>query len=647
MAADRVVRIILEGNSASVVKAFDEAGLAATKTQTKFETMQKVGAGMVSVGKTMTAMAVPLVALGAYSVKTAASFQKSMEMIRTQAGQSQTEVNNMSKAVLNMAPSLGSSTTDLADGLYHVESAGFHGAQALKMLTIAAEGAKVGNANLTDVTNAMDAAVVSGIKGVSNYKQAMGALNATVGAGDMKMQDLADALSTGLLGPMKTYGLTINEVGGALATFGDNNIRGQEAATKLQSAIRIMAAPSIAASKALASIGLSSTALATDMHGPNGLVQAFKDLKTHLAGSGKTVEQQALTITRAFGGRQSTGVQLLLNQLPRLALKTSEVAKGAVGFGAAWQATQKNVSFQWDKLKATAQVALVHLGDALLPLVLKILPPLVSDLSAVGKWIGKLPKPVLDVVAGFTAFLAIGGPILMIFGKMISIIGTVGSALEGLKIATIATSTVMKATIVGFIIFALIELILHFKQVKMYAAEVWQSIVLTAKLVGHALGKVFTDIGNIIMWPFKKAFAFIKAGLNWLKGIPGTIAHGAGSLLHSATFGLLHTGGPVRTHFDAGGPVGTDTVPGWLTPGEFVLNRATTSRIGMPALNRLNEGGSMGGGENITIVPGQTIIQVDGRTLANAVVRYTLQRSARGPTSLTGGGLLVGSATSG
>jgi hypothetical protein len=119
----------------------------------------------------------------------------------------------------------------------------------LKVLRVAAEGARVGNANLTDVTNALDAAIVSGISGVQNYKQGMGALNAIVGAGDMKMQDLADALGTGLLAPMKTYGLTLKDVGGALAVFGDNNIRGQDAATKLTSAVRIMAAPSAAASK--------------------------------------------------------------------------------------------------------------------------------------------------------------------------------------------------------------------------------------------------------------------------------------------------------------------------------------------------------------------------------------------------------------
>ena len=68
---------------------------------------------------------------------------------------------------------------------------------------------------------------MSGIKGAQNYNQAMGALNATVGAGDMTMQDLADALSNGVMPVVKNYGLSLlDDVGAALATFGDNNIRG-------------------------------------------------------------------------------------------------------------------------------------------------------------------------------------------------------------------------------------------------------------------------------------------------------------------------------------------------------------------------------------------------------------------------------------
>lgn len=43
--------------------------------------------------------------------------------------------------------------------------------------------------------------------------------------------------------------------------------------------------------------------------------------------------------------------------------------------------------------------------------------------------------------------------------------------------------------------------------------------------------------------------------------------------------------------FNTGGPVGTDTVPALLTPGEFVVNRRSAQNIGYGALNRMNKVG--------------------------------------------------------
>lgn len=38
-----------------------------------------------------------------------------------------------------------------------------------------------------------------------------------------------------------------------------------------------------------------------------------------------------------------------------------------------------------------------------------------------------------------------------------------------------------------------------------------------------------------------------------------------------------------------GGPAGTDTIPAWLTPGEFVIHKSAADALGAPLLHRLNE----------------------------------------------------------
>lgn len=343
---------------------------------------QSFGSKMAALGKTVAVgVGLPLAAAGTASVKMAADFQRSMEVVHTQAGASQKEVDNLSKAVLAMASKVGTGPDDLSKGLYHLESQGLRSAKAMDALKAASEGAKIGGANLEDVTNALGAAIVSNIKGTQNYEQAMGALNAVVGAGDMRMQDLADAMGTGVAVNAQRAGVSLKDVGAALAVFGDNNIRGAKAGTLLSSALRLMEAPSNAAAKALAGVGISSTQLGDDMrHG--GLPAAIEDLKAHLEAAGLTATQQAAVLAHAFGGKQSTGIGILVDQLERLKTKEEEVGKGADKFGADWQATTETTAFKFDQMKASLDAVAISIGTVLLP-------PLTSLLRSFDSWIGK------------------------------------------------------------------------------------------------------------------------------------------------------------------------------------------------------------------------------------------------------------------
>lgn len=306
---------------------------------------------------------------GKSSVEAAMEFEKSMTMIHTQAGASTEAVKAMSKSILDMAAGVGMKPDELAQGMYHLASQGLKGKEAMDALRVAAEGAKIGNANLEDVTNALGAALASGIKGVSNLDQAMGMMNATVGAGDMRMQDLADAFGTGLPSKAAIFGVSLQDIDAALAVFGDNNIRGAEAGTILASAIRLMGAESGPARDALKGIGLTSTQLAEDMRSPAGMVGAITDLKTHMEDAGLSATEQGQLLTAAFGGKQAGGIMILVDQLDRMKTKEGEVGDGAQKFGDAWDATTKTAQFNTDQFHAAVSTLKIELGEKLLPVV--------------------------------------------------------------------------------------------------------------------------------------------------------------------------------------------------------------------------------------------------------------------------------------
>ncbi|MGZ4617181.1 MAG: phage tail tape measure protein [Frankiaceae bacterium] len=354
----------------------------------------------------------------AASVKQAADFQAQMLLIQTQAGATAQEVKNLSPAVLSLAGQVAQAPEALATSLYHVESTGLRGAQALDAVKVAAEGAKVGHADLEQTTNALTALIASGmVPATETYSQAMGQLNTIVGSGDMKMQDLNDALSSGLLVTTKQYGVTINDVGAALADFGDNNIRGADAATMLRMAVQAIAKPGKDAEGALGRIGLTVQQLQSDEQ-TGGLNKALTDLHTHLVNSGIDASQWGTILTDAFTKKAGTGLITLVGTFDRFQQKYQEVSKGADSFGSAWQATTKTASFQFDQLRQSVDTLGIQLGTHLLPILGDTagwlahtgVPAIEHMGSAVGSavhWFSQLPTPIKDAALALGALAAV------------------------------------------------------------------------------------------------------------------------------------------------------------------------------------------------------------------------------------------------
>lgn len=127
-----------------------------------------------TLGSTMTKVGAlagaALVGVGVESVKMASTFQAQMTKLNTQAGVSQSEMGKLNAGVLKLAGTVGTDPDSLAESLFHVESnfesMGITSDKALSLVATAAKGAKVGGADMVDVTNALTAAVASGIPGV-------------------------------------------------------------------------------------------------------------------------------------------------------------------------------------------------------------------------------------------------------------------------------------------------------------------------------------------------------------------------------------------------------------------------------------------------------------------------------------------------
>jgi len=438
-----LLRIAVEGGAvaADEVGAFEarinQAGVAAERTT------KRIG----GFGRALTSLKTLFAALAiGKAISLFANFQRQMEMLHTQTGATQKEVKVMSKSVLDMATSVGTGPNSLANALYHIESIKLRGPKALAALRIAAEGSKIGMSDLVDTTNALDAVLVAGFakgKGMVNQlKDAMGQLVHTTGAGDMTMQNLAEAMSHGVLATAKTLHLKLVDVNAALATLGDNNIRGSKASTLLRMGLMKLVHPSSTAASAMKSMHMGVLQLSEDLQKPRGLLTMLKDLKEHLPG-GNTAKDKALReydLAAVFGGgRNSSGMLTLLDQLTRLKTKYDDIEKGGHSFNQSWQATRQTLGFLIDQLKTLGEVLLIKVGGGINSVVKWVMGKLIPAFSHGKFWAEAIVAAIIAITTALVGPMALEGAIKAVRLAMILLEeAPVVLAITGITLAVIA-----------------------------------------------------------------------------------------------------------------------------------------------------------------------------------------------------------------
>jgi hypothetical protein len=430
--------------TAAKAAAAEQAAAAEAATAKIAAATAKQAAAVESAQKKMSSLGKFALGGGAliagFSVKGAMDLQTQMERIHTQANASQAEVNKLTKAVMGMAPGLATGPEALATSLYHVVSGGVPAAKALGVMSIAAKEAKISGADLTDTTRALTAVVYSGVSGAQDYTKAMGMMNAAVGAGDTTFQELNEAFGGPMLSTVKGYGLSLKDVTAALATFGDLNIHGADAATQLRMAVQYMAKPAATAGPLLEKLGLNTHSFANAMAN-GGLMPALQLLHDRMDKVGVKGNQMAQVIGALFTKKGASGTDILENSLGKLGSKYTEVGKGAGKQSQAWDGWNKTLAADMDHLKATVQALADKFGTYLIP-KLQAAGNAIKDVIA---WMGK-HKAAAEALA-----ITIGGVLgtaitVFAYTKAVAFVSATGNMVTGMsKVVSFMTGGLIPA----------------------------------------------------------------------------------------------------------------------------------------------------------------------------------------------------------
>lgn len=317
-----------------------------------------------------------LVGMGANAVKAAGDFQSGMTSLVTGAGEAEGNIKQVSAGILQLSTATGTSTKSLTAAMYEIESSGQHGAAGLNVLKAAAQGAKVGNADLDTVAKALTTTLTDYHMPASQATSAMNGLVAAVAAGKTHMQDMASAMGN-VLPLASSLHISFPQVAGAISTMTNAGMSAQRASMNLSNAIRSLAAPGASAQKSMQEVGLSAQQLKNTLSN-QGLAAAIQLIEDHVSKKFPAGSVQAVAAFKAImGGATGYNVALMLGGKNMEAYESNiKSISAAMGQGKGdvqgWALVQQDFNFQVDRAKAALQAFMIILGEKLLPIVTPI-----------------------------------------------------------------------------------------------------------------------------------------------------------------------------------------------------------------------------------------------------------------------------------
>lgn len=536
----------------------------------------KVSPAVASSGNAFNKFALGLAASAAFAgakmVDMAGNFQVGMTRLKTGAGEVDSNMKTVSDGILAMAGQVGESTHDLLAGMYLIESAGFHGAAGLDVLRVAAEGAKVGNADMATVADAVTTGLNAYRMSADQATAVTNALIAAEGQGKTNLEALSGSLAT--VAPIAaTAHVSLNEVLGAMATMTGEGTDAASAATYLRQTIGQLSNPSQKAAMEMKALGLNAidvsqnlgkNGLASTLEmltdaiekkmGPSGVVliqqlqKASKnttDFQKVLANLPPTQQTFVAALANMVGGTKSMQAALELTGANMEVFKhNTDVINEKVKNGGStiegWADVQKNFNQRMAEAKGTIEALSIKIGTALLPYAQKMLD---STMSLVG-WFTRHKSVAHDlaIAIGVAAGAFIAYRTYVTLAEVATKAWMV--ATQAAEAAQWLLNVAMDANPIGLIILAIVALVAgiwllwtHSKGFRDFFIGLWNDIWGFLKDVGAwfagPFAHFFIDTWNAI-------WGFFKMVGNWFAGPFANFFVSAGHAIAAPFLWLWH-----------------------------------------------------------------------------------------------------------
>lgn len=468
----------------------------------------KMGKTIESTGISITTkVTTPLLAMGTMAINTANSFEDSMAKVSTIADTTVKPLSVLKKEIIELSNNTGVAFTELAEAQYQAISAGVETASSVKFVETAVKASKGG---FTDTTTAIDGlTTVLNAYGLEADRvtdisdQMMLAQN----FGKTTFGEMASSLGN-VIPTAAQLSVTTEELFSSIATLTKQGIGTSEAITGLKAAFSNIIKPSTEAAKMADSLGLSFNSAHLESV---GFAKFMEEIATATGGSTEKMGKlfgstEALNTMLVLTGKGSEDFTNVLSQMGDSLGLTQQ----------AYEAT-RTTSERFKAAINKAKNGIILFGETLRPQFENV----INVIDDLGDALGRITPEQAQAITKFALMTATIGPVVFVFGKLVSTIGKgvqrfgkFGKAIKGIKtikaalglIFTPANTVVLVITTIALAAFLIIK---YWKPIKAFFSGVFAKIKEGISAMGFDFDKVKEQL-NMLKQHFVNAFNIMK-----------------------------------------------------------------------------------------------------------------------------------------
>lgn len=411
-----------------------ESNAALAKIEEVGDKLQTAGDKISGAGQKLLPVTAAVAGLGTAAVKTTADFDTSMSQVQATMGitkDAMSELNgesvNTVEALRDLAKQMGSETafsaSECADAMNYLALAGYDTQEIYDTLPTVLNLAAAGGIDLASASDMVtDAMSALGME-TSEADTMVDQMSKTASTTNTSVSQLGEAILT-IGATAKTVKGGTAELNTALGILANNGIKGAEGGTHLRNVILALQSPTDKAAACMASLGV-------EVYDSEGNMRSLNDILGDLNTSmdGMTSAEKQNIISSIFNKTDLAAVNSLLVSTGDSWDSLQQSITESCGAAQQMADTQlDNLSGQITILKSALEGLAISFGEILMPKIraaAKKIQEFVDELNGMND---EQKETVVKIAAVVAAIV----PMLILFGKVTSTVGTAMKGFSGL-----------------------------------------------------------------------------------------------------------------------------------------------------------------------------------------------------------------------